>query len=105
VETNQFQELFVADIQRVAQRERVVVPTYAIDNAVNKLVRIRRLGPYLSQRQLRFKSRSPRTASLVQQLRDFPAADHDDGPDALEMGLRLMIELFNSGVRGAGVRG
>jgi hypothetical protein len=57
------------------------------------------LGPYLSQRQLRFKSKSPGTALLVQQLRDFPAADHDDGPDALEMNLRLMIELFNKGVR------
>jgi len=25
-------------------------------------------------------------------LRDFPLADHDDGPDALEMAIRLPIE-------------
>jgi hypothetical protein len=62
---------------------------------VNKQVRIRRLGPYLSQRKLRFKSRSPGTALLVQQMRDFPVGDHDDGPDALEMGLRLLIEFWN----------
>jgi predicted phage terminase large subunit-like protein len=99
IEVNQFQELFVADIQRVAQREGVAVPVYGVNNQTNKQVRIRRLGPYLSQRLFRFKAKSPRTALLVQQLRDFPNGDHDDGPDALEMGLRLMIELFNKGVR------
>ena len=66
-----------------------------MDNRVNKQVRIRRLSPYLEQRRLRFKSRSPGTALLVQQMRDFPVGDHDDGPDALEMGLRLMIDLWN----------
>jgi hypothetical protein len=44
---------------------------------------------------LRFKTRSPGTALLVQQLQDFPWGDHDDGPDALEQALRLMIELWN----------
>jgi hypothetical protein len=33
----------------------------------------------------------------VQQLRDFPNGDHDDGPDALEMARRLAIELSNKG--------
>jgi hypothetical protein len=45
--------------------------------------------------RLRFKSRSPGTALLVQQLQDFPLGDHDDGPDALEQALRLLIELWN----------
>jgi len=71
------------------------VPVYPIDNTANKQVRIRRLGTYLAQRKLRFKSRSPGTALLIQQMRDFPVGDHDDGPDALEMALRLMIELVN----------
>jgi hypothetical protein len=31
---------------------------------------------------------------LVQQLKDFPVGDHDDGPDALEMALRLSIDLW-----------
>ncbi len=71
------------------------MPVYPIDNTANKQVRIRRLGTYLAQRKLRFKSRSPGTALLIQQMRDFPVGDHDDGPDALEMALRLMIELVN----------
>jgi hypothetical protein len=40
-------------------------------------------------RRLRFKSNSPGTRLLVEQLREFPIAAHDDGPDALEMSLRL----------------
>jgi hypothetical protein len=57
-------------------------------------VRIRRLGPYLSSRRLRFKSDSPSTRLLVEQLKEFPAGDHDDGPDALEMAIRLAGELL-----------
>ena len=47
-----------------------------------KQVRIRRLGPYLSSRRLRFKADSPGTRLLVEQLQQFPIGDHDDGPDA-----------------------
>jgi len=31
----------------------------------------------------------------VDQLRDFLVGEHDDGPDALEMALRLLIQLWN----------
>jgi predicted phage terminase large subunit-like protein len=95
VEVNQFQELLVADLLRVGRAQRVHLPIHTIPNQVNKQVRIRRLGTYLAQRKFRFKSRSPGTALLVQQMKDFPVGDHDDGPDALEMALRLLIELWN----------
>ena len=95
IESNQFQELLCADFRQAGQEQRVLLPIIEFDNHVNKQVRIRRLGTYLSQRKLRFKSRSPGTALLVQQLKDFPLGDHDDGPDALEQALRLMIELWN----------
>jgi predicted phage terminase large subunit-like protein len=99
IEINQFQELLCADFQRVGQQERVHLPIYGLNNQTNKQVRIRRLGPYLSQRKLRFKSRSPGTGLLVQQLKDFPVGDHDDGPDALEMALRLSIDLWNGRIK------
>ena len=67
-----------------------------MDNHVNKLVRIRRLGPYLASRRLRFKAHSPSTRLLVEQLRTFPVGDHDDGPDAAEMAVRLAAELLES---------
>jgi len=101
IEVNQFQELFRPDFERVGTLEKVAMPIYGVNNTTNKLVRIRRLGPALAQKRLRFKARSPGTMLLVQQLRDFPAGDHDDGPDALEMARRLAVELWN-GRRGKG---
>jgi len=95
VEVNQFQQLLVPDFERVGRERHVDLPIYAINNQVNKAVRIRRIGPYLGQRRLRFKARSAGTLLLVQQLRDFPVGDHDDGPDALEIAVRLMSELLN----------
>ena len=40
-----------------------------------------------------FKADSPGCRQLVDQLMDFPLAEHDDGPDALEMCTRLPVEL------------
>jgi predicted phage terminase large subunit-like protein len=95
VETNQFQELLVLEFRRLARRQGFHLPLYGINNQSDKLMRIRRLGTYLAQRLFRFKSRSPGTALLVQQMMDFPVGDHDDGPDALEMAVRLMSELLH----------
>ena len=95
IETNTFQELFVVDFQRVGRERHVHLPMYGVNNQVKKEVRIRRIGPYLAQRKLRFKARSPGTLLLVQQLRDFPVGDHDDGPDALEGAMRVLIDLWN----------
>lgn len=94
VEANQWQDLLAAEFVAEFQRQGLfgVVPC-EIHNHTAKAVRIRRLGPYLSQRRLRFKRRSAGTKLLVDQLRDFPMAAHDDGPDALEMALRLAEEL------------
>lgn len=94
VEVNQFQELLCAEVTAEFARQNVTpIPTWTLDNRVNKQVRIRRLGPYLAARRLRFRAGSASTKLLVDQLRDFPLGDHDDGPDALEMALRLATEL------------
>ena len=65
-------------------------------NTVPKVVRIRRLTPYLAQRRLFMKARSPGAALLVQQGQQFGTDAHDDGLDALEMALRAAIERWNS---------
>ena len=93
VETNQFQELLADDIDRQAREAGVMMPVVHVDNRVNKQVRIRRLGPYLARRQLRFHD-DPSTRLLVQQLRDFPEGEHDDGPDGLEMAVRVLGDLL-----------
>jgi predicted phage terminase large subunit-like protein len=93
-ETNQYQELLEQDFAEELARQGVKgISPWGIDNRVNKVIRIRRLGPLLSQRRLLFRENSPSTRLLVDQLRDFPLGDHDDGPDALEMAVRLADEL------------
>jgi predicted phage terminase large subunit-like protein len=96
VEANQFQELLCGEFATEFARQGMghIVPA-AIHNHASKLVRIRRLGPYLSQHRLRFLAGNESTKLLVDQLRDFPAGAHDDGPDALEMALRLADEVWH----------
>ncbi len=96
VETNQFQELLAGEFEAEFRRRGILGARPApLDNRVSKQVRIRRLGPYLASHRLRFLSGSPGTRLLVEQLREFPIADHDDGPDALEMAIRLAAELLH----------
>ena len=95
IETNQFQDLLQGEFETEFRRRGILAARPApIDNRTNKLVRIRRLGPYLAGRRLRFKNNSPSTRLLVEQLKQFPVADHDDGPDAVEMAVRLAAELL-----------
>jgi predicted phage terminase large subunit-like protein len=96
VEANQFQDLLAGQFEAEFRRQGVFTARpIPIENRVPKPVRIRRLGPYLSSHQFRFKSNSPGTRLLVEQLQQFPAGSHDDGPDALEMALRLAAEFLN----------
>jgi predicted phage terminase large subunit-like protein len=94
VEANQFQSMLLGEFLRVAKARKMLhLPLFAITNTENKPVRIRTLGTYLAQGKLKFRN-TPGTRMLVQQLRDFPVAAHDDGPDALEMALRLLKALL-----------
>jgi predicted phage terminase large subunit-like protein len=95
VEANQFQELLAGQFEVEFRRQGVLAAkVWPIENHVNKQVRIRRIGPYLAARRILFRRNSPGTSMLVEQLRQFPLADHDDGPDALEMAIRLAVAMF-----------
>lgn len=94
LESNGFQELLEPEFERQCQERNLPpLPIHLIHNTQSKAkIRIPRIGPYLRRRQLRFRD-TPGTRLLVQQLRDHPMSDHDDGPDALESGLRLIRHL------------
>jgi len=94
VESNQFQEVLGTNMLELSKVRGVPLPLYLIDNRVMKEVRIRRLTPYLGQGSIRFKGGSPGAKLLVQQLIDFPNGEHDDGPDALEMAVRLLLQVL-----------
>lgn len=102
VETNQFQELLADEFHRQALERGVTMPLWCIHNSIKKEVRIRALTTLLSRRLLRFKRGSPGAALLVDQMRDFPLGDHDDGPDALEQAVR-MIDVIANGVQSDGI--
>lgn len=97
LETNSWQDLLQAPIEQEAVNRGVPLPIRPVVNTVHKAVRIRRLTPDLHQGRFRFR-RNPATQLLVQQMRDFPAGAHDDGPDALEMARRAAVEFFNASV-------
>jgi len=87
----------VDDIKQAAAKAGVPIPLYTIDNRIKKELRILRLTPYLSQGLLRFRGGSKGAELLVDQMRNFSIANtpdiHDDGPDALEMAMRLTLDL------------
>lgn len=99
IETNGFQELLCAPFEAGFIEHAVLPPAMLpIENYQDsKEVRIRRLDPWLSTRRIRFMAGCPGTALLVQQLQDFPLGDHDDGPDALEMFVRVLLCLLGMG--------
>jgi predicted phage terminase large subunit-like protein len=94
IEVNQFQELLAEDLSEVFRENGIEVDIEPIDNRVKKTVRIRRLSPLLHQRRIRFRAGSSGAIRCVEQLRDFPNGDHDDGPDSLEMACRLAADMI-----------
>jgi hypothetical protein len=91
VESVAFQELLIKNFQAEFTRCGMAVNPMPLDNASPpKQMRIRRLGGWLAQRRIKFRRGSPGAALTVAQLRDFPDPHtHDDGPDAVEMALRV----------------
>jgi predicted phage terminase large subunit-like protein len=93
VEEEMGQDLLIADMHRIADEQKIVMPITPMGtDKINKEVRIRRLTPYISRRQFRFKSNSPGAKLLVEQMTGFPQAEHDDGPDAAEYGIRMLVK-------------
>jgi predicted phage terminase large subunit-like protein len=93
VEEEMGQDLLIADMHRIADERGIVMPLTPMGtDKINKEVRIRRLTPYISRRQLRFKSGSPGAKLLVEQLMAFPLGEHDDGPDSAEYGVRMLVK-------------
>ena len=92
VEEEMGQHLLIADMHRVADSLGIVMAITPMDTEkINKKVRIRRLTPYVSRRQMRFMD-NPGTRMLLDQMRSFPIGEHDDGPDSLEYAVRMLVK-------------
>ena len=82
IEEVQFQEFFKDQVVRESARRGLYLPVEGIRPHADKTLRITKLQPHIKNGFIRFR-RSDR--QLLDQLKYFPKADHDDGPDALEM--------------------
>lgn len=82
VESVQFQEFLRTELVKRAAIAGIPVPARAIIPSTDKLLRIESLQPHMVNGLIRLH---PSQTTLLDQLRHFPMADHDDGPDALQM--------------------
>jgi predicted phage terminase large subunit-like protein len=94
VEGNGFQRLLRAPIEALSRRDGMLMPVTLLTNTKDKKTRIRTLTPRLSRGLIRFK-RTSGGETLVEQLRGFPVAEYDDGPDALEMAISVARHAFS----------
>ena len=85
-EKNQFQEIMLDNLTRRAQTTGVHFNKHPINSQTNKQARIEGLETLVTQGQIVF---SRRHQILLEQLRQFPLGKHDDGPDALEMAIKV----------------
>lgn len=97
-ETNQFQELLRGQFEEKAETDGQHIWFCGINNHLPKRVRIRSLTPLLAKQKLRFKRHSPGVSLLLEQLKGFPSHKYDDGPDALEMAIRLCESILQGTV-------
>ena len=82
VETVQFQAFLYSELVKRAAAAGIPFPARAVQPIADKLLRIESLQPHMANGLIRLH---PSQTTLIDQLRHFPKADHDDGPDALHM--------------------
>lgn len=73
--------------------QKLQMPYSFVWNSQNKVDRIRSIEPYYTQGKLAFRTDNNKIYKLlVEQMRFFPLYEHDDGPDALELCIRGIIQ-------------
>lgn len=92
VENIQFQEFLRTELVKRSAAMGIPVPARAVTPNTDKDLRIESLQPHVANGLIRLHRNQ---TVLIEQLRHWPEADHDDGPDALQM-------LWMLAVSGAG---
>lgn len=87
VEENQFQEYFKDSFAKELVDKKFNVIVRGVRQNADKILRIQSLQPDVKNARVKFKRDQQK---LIEQLVNFPSADHDDGPDALEGAMTLL---------------
>ena len=82
VETVQFQEFLKTELVKRSAAQGLAVPARGVKPVADKGLRSESLQPHMANGLILLH---PTQVTLIDQLRHFPKADHDDGPDALHM--------------------
>lgn len=96
IETVQFQAFLYSELVKRAAARGIPVPARGVQPISDKLLRIESVQPHVKNGLIRLHSSQ---TTLIDQLRHFPKADHDDGPDALQM-LWMAATTMGGGVEG-----
>lgn len=107
IESVQFQEFLRTELVKRSAQRGIPVPARGVIPHSDKDLRIESLQPHVANGLIRFH---PSQTTLLAQLRHWPKADHDDGPDALQMLWALAMagcaayDYQPAGSRGSGLR-
>ena len=86
IEEVAFQEFFRTILLQEGLKQGCPVPAMGLKQHAAKEIRIESLAPHIENGAIML---SHEHKELLSQLEFYPMADHDDGPDALEMAFRL----------------
>lgn len=100
VEAVQFQEFLRTTLMKTAAKQGVAISAVPITPIADKDLRIERLQPPIAAGLIRLNQTQQ---TLIDQLQQWPDADHDDGPDCLDM--LWQNGLFYTGGASAGSTG
>jgi len=82
IEAVQFQEFLRTELIKRSAARGIAVPARAVTPHADKALRIEALQPHMQNKLIRLH---PSQHTLIAQFRHFPRADHDDGPDMVQM--------------------
>lgn len=90
VETVQFQYYFAEIMRQKSAEQGEYLPIEEINSVQNKDARIQSLQPFVKNGYLKF---SKKHKTLLKQMYEYPMGKNDDGPDGLQMGVKLAMDI------------
>lgn len=93
VETVQFQHFFKDVLAAKSREAGEYLPIEEVYSMQNKQLRIESLQPFIKNRYLKFNKKHK---TLLKQFYEYPMGRNDDGPDGVEMAVRLATNINTS---------
>lgn len=93
VETVQFQYYFKDVMAQKSVEVGEYLPIEEIQSVQNKNVRIESLQPFIKNKYLKFNEKHK---TLLQQFKEYPMGRNDDGPDGVQMVVKLALAVKTS---------